>query len=315
MKDVFVTDFTFSLGDRRYSVEESAANHRTFSQAIVLKDAGFKTHYVSDPQTTAYDLAKRACEKIRPNLKNVSAIIYSTCLPSNGNIGKLENFQNTRDVKHLMDFPASHLQCDFQMDNAWVIGLNQQACTGMLGSLLLANSLIQSEGAQRILCLTADRFPESAVYEQSYNLISDGAAACIVSTEPLGYRLIACHGITNGAMAFASDDETVGSYFNYTNRVIQEILTKARMTIKDIHWIVSQNMNIKAWQILARLLHFDIERVCFPTLAEIGHLISGDNILNLKHASEENKIQKGERALLVMAGYGLNWHATILERV
>ncbi len=315
MKEVFVNNFTFSLGDHCYSVEESAANNRTLSEASVLKEAGFKTHYICDPQTTAYDLAKKACEKIRPILKDVNAIIYSACIPLNCNVGKLENFQKTRDVKHLMDFPASHLQCDFQMDNAWVIGLNQQACTGMLGSLLLAKSLIESKDAQRVLCLTADRFPESAIYEQSYNLISDGAAACMVTTDPQGYRLIASHGITNGAMALASDDEAVGSYFNYTNRVIQETLVKANMNIKDIHWIISQNMNIKAWQILARLLHFDFERVCFPTLPEVGHLISGDNILNLKHVTEEGKIQKGERTLLVMAGYGLNWHATILERI
>src|SRR5207244_2442363 len=89
------------------------------------------------------------------------------------------------------------------------IGLNQQACTGMLGSLRLARMLLLTEPEmQRILCVTADRFPEGAFYEQSYNLISDGAAACVVSAEPTGFRWIAGHAITNGAMAMVSAETT-----------------------------------------------------------------------------------------------------------
>lgn len=52
----------------------------------------------------------------------------------------------------------------------------------------------------KILCITADRFPEGSLYEQSYSLISDGASACIVSTQPIpeGFRYIEHHAITNG---------------------------------------------------------------------------------------------------------------------
>ena len=316
MREVFLDHLSFKPGDERSTVEESAEKGRTISTASVLRESGFNEHYVCYSQTTAYDLAHGAVQQIEEELGDIGAIIYSTCIPLNGSVGDQKKFHETRDVKYLMDFPASHLQSDFKLDKAIVIGLNQQACTGMLGSLRVAKMLLMSEPEiERALCVTADRFPQGALYEQSYNLISDGAAACIASTSARGFRLLAAHAITNGAMARASDDETVGSFFSYTHRVIQETLVKAKLDVRDLSWIVPQNTNRKAWQILARLLKFDFERVYFPTIAEVGHVISGDNIINLKRLVDERRIEPGQTALLFMAGYGLNWQCVVVEKV
>lgn len=315
MKDVFIDHLSFALGAETSTVEEAADKGRTRSSASILKEAGFRQHHTCSNGTTAYDLAKRAVDPIRNQLDDIGAIVYSTCIPINGNIGDENKFIETKDVKHLMDFPASHIQSEFGLDRAMVVGLNQQACTGLLGSLRLARMMLHSEPELgRVLCVTADRFPSGALYEQSYNLISDGAAACIVSMEPEGFRLVACHGLTNGALAWASDDEAVGSFFSYTHRVIHETLAKADLTMEDIAWVFPQNMNIKAWQVLARMLPIDFERVYFESIGDVAHLISGDNVVNLKRATAEGRIQEGERVLLVMAGYGLNWQCVVLEK-
>ena len=135
---------------------------------------------------TAYDLARAAVAQLAAAgpARRLDAIVYATCLPANGNIGARPSSPRPADVKDLMDFPASRLQADFGLDRAIVFGLNQQACTGMLGSLRLAGALLATEPAwRRVLCVTADRFPPGAGYEQAYNLISDGAAACVVSRD------------------------------------------------------------------------------------------------------------------------------------
>ena len=315
MSEVYVDHLSFALGDDNESVEDAYERGLTISKAEDLREAGFTQHHICRPESTAYDLSRRAVSEIKEHIQSSGAIVYSTCLPLNGNIGDESKFTETRDVKYLMDFPASHLQADFGLDRAFVIGLNQQACTGVLGSLRLAQMLLKSEPqVERVLCVTSDRFPKGALYEQAYNLISDGAVACVVTSAPAAFRILACHGLTNGAMAQASDDETVGSYFNYTFRVIKETLAAARVDIKGIDWIVPQNTNRKAWQILARLLRFDYERVYFPTLSTVGHLISGDNIINLRALIDANGVKSGERLLLFMAGYGLNWQCVILEK-
>lgn len=186
------------------------------------------------------------------------------------------------------------------MHDATVIGLNQQACTGMLGSLRIAASLLNTEPeTEKILCVMADRFPDGAVYEQAYNLISDGAAACMLSREPPGFELICTYGKTNGALTQASDDEIVGTFFNNTHQVIQTTLQKAGLTMADIHWIVPQNTNTNAWRILARLLGFEYKRVFLPSIAEVGHVISGD--INLKHLEESGQLCSDDHILMLMA--------------
>lgn len=49
------------------------------------------------------------------------------------------------------------------------------------------------------------------------------------------------------------------------------------------------------------------------TLGEVGHAISADNVINLSALVEGAAVLPGQRVLLVMAGHGLNWQATILE--
>jgi 3-oxoacyl-[acyl-carrier-protein] synthase III len=316
MSGVYVNHLSYALGAECHTVEEAEKQGRVLSGAQRLREVGFERHHVSPPDENAYDLALRAVAPIQDHLAGTGAIIYSTCIPSNGNIGRTECFTKTRDVKYLMDFPVSHLQADLGLPEATAFGLNQQACTALLGSMRLAGMLLREEPEmEQVLCVTADRFPEGAIYEQAYNLISDGAAACVVSRKPSGFRLLSCHALTNGAMAQADDDQTVGSYFNYTHRLITEAVRKAGLALADVHWIVSQNMNRKAWQILSRLLNVSMDKVCFPTLPEAGHVISGDNILNLKAMDDFGRIQPGERLLLVMSGYGLNWQSVLLEKV
>ena len=314
-RHIFADHFTFALGQETASVEEAALSGKTVSSSAALAEAGFRRHHRCPPGTGAYDLAHRAVDQLHQHLTNVGAIVYATCIPVNANMADEMRFQQTGDVRHLMDFPASHLQVEFGLEGAMVIGLDQQACTGMLGSLRLARALLLAEPhLGQILCVTADRFPEGAVYEQAYNLISDGAAACIVSSEPTGFRILACHGVTNGALVKATADETVGSYFSYGHRVILETLARAGLSIGDIDYIVPQNTDGRAWQILSRLLGFDYRRVFAPSMPEVGHVISADNIINLKCLVDTGRLAPGQRVLLFMAGYGMNWQCVILER-
>ena len=315
---VYVGDLAVALGENKHSVEESAAAGRLLSHPADLHDAGFRWHHICATGTTAYDLARDVVSRLagQGRLTEIDAIIYATCLPVNANLGDPQRFQDSRDVKHLMDFPASRLQADFELDDAVVFGLEQQACTAMLGSLRLAGALLAAEpGWRRVLCVTADRFPPGALYEQAYNVISDGAAACVVGRvpEPGSFRLIASHQITNGGLGRADDDETIGTYFSYTHRAITETLAKAGMTTADLAWVVAQNTTEKAWTVLGGLLGIPTDRVWAPSQPDVGHVISADNMFNLTELGRSGRLRPGDRILLVMAGFGLNWQCTVLE--
>jgi 3-oxoacyl-[acyl-carrier-protein] synthase-3 len=313
--DVFLDHFTFALGSTKYDVEESAAAGRIHNPAAAFLQSGFRFHHVCGEEETVLDLARAAVTPIADRVAGVDAIVYATCIPANANLGHPDRFAESNDVKHLMDFPASRLQAELGLDDAFVVGIGQQACTSMLGSVRIAHGLIATDPAiGRVLCVSADRFPPGATYEQAYSLISDGAAACLVSREPAAYRLVAVHHITNGAMVTADDDETVGSYFAYTHRLVTELLAKAGLTKDDIDWVVPQNTDRKAWQILGRLLGIDARRVSCASMPDVAHVISGDNIINLAYLTEQGAVEPGQRLLLTMAGYGMNWQGVVLEK-
>lgn len=314
MSTVFVDQFGFALGSVKYGVEESAAAGRTRHPAASFLQSGFRWHHVCADGETAYDLAREAVS-IGGELGQIDAIVYATCIPANANLGDASRFAESADVKHLMDFPVSRLQADLDLDRAFVVGIGQQACTSMLGSMRVAHGLIATDpDVSRVLCVSADRFPPGATYEQAYSLISDGAAACVVSRHPAAYRLLAVHHITNGAMVTAGDDETVGAYFAYTHRLVIQLLAKAGLDEDDVDWVVPQNTDSRAWEILCRLLRIEPSRVCCPSLADAAHVISGDNIINLAWLHERGMVQAGERLLLTMAGYGMNWQGVLLEK-
>jgi 3-oxoacyl-[acyl-carrier-protein] synthase-3 len=306
----YVGSFAHALGSRKRHVRESAADGLLRSAADDLELAGFRWHHTCEVGETGYDLARAAVEGVaaRAGLDGIDAIVYATCLPPDVTTG------GVRDVKDLMAFPASRLQAEFGLSGAVVVGLHQQACTGMLGSLRLAGALLATEPDwRRVLCVAADRFPVGAWYEQAYNLISDGAAACVVGRDRAPCRLLTAHQITNGGLAHASDDQTVGTWFGYTHRLVRQTVARAGMSVGDLDWIVTQNTHEKAWHILARLLGVDHARVWCPSLPDAGHVISADAIINLSALLSSGRCRPGQRIALVMAGFGLNWQCVVLE--
>jgi 3-oxoacyl-[acyl-carrier-protein] synthase-3 len=163
-----------------------------------------------------------------------------------------------------------------------------------------------------VLCVTADRFPPGAWYEQAYNLISDGAAACVVGREPAPFALVTVHQITNGGLGRAGDDEAVGTWFAYTHRLVRESLARAGIGPADLDWVVVQNTHEAAWLVLARLLGIDHARVWCPSRSDLGHVISADAMVNLAALLASGQVRPGQRIALVMAGFGLNWQCAVL---
>jgi 3-oxoacyl-[acyl-carrier-protein] synthase-3 len=316
MSAIFTQHFSHSLGTVQATLADSAGSGRTFTPFGPLCEAGFERHHMAAADESAYDLACRAVEPLRPWLSSCGAIIYATCLPCNATIGSYQAFRQGGDVKYLMDFPASRLQREFELDDAIIIGIGQQACTSMIGSIRLAAAVLAAEPEMAsVLCVSADRFPPGARYEQTYNLISDGAGACIVSRVPVGYRFIAAHQISNGTLVHANDDEVVGSFFSYMHKLTSELLAKAKLTPAEIDWVVSQNTNPKVWQIMSSLLGIGEGKVFAPTMSDVGHVISADNVINLAALEASGRLRQGDLILLPMAGFGLNWQALLLERI
>ena len=311
---IFLDDPVHALGELTLNLADSVAAGRVSSDAAALAAAGFAWHHICAPQTTVLDLAARCLEGLARPATDADMMLFATALTPNGNLGDPRQYAASRDVRHLMDFPAGRLQHRLGLAGTAVVGINQQACTATLGALRLARGLLAAEpDLNEILCVSADRFPDGAVYEQSYNLISDGAAAFRVSRRTGRYRILGCHQITNGALAIADSDETVGAFFGHTVRLIEALAARTAIPVQAIDWIVPQNMHRSAWTVMARLLGVEADVLAPDSVAENGHVIAADPIINLRLLQNSGRLRAGDIVLLVMAGFGMNWQATLLE--
>lgn len=312
--DVYVSHLTSTLGSVVEDLDAAALRGRLVSPATALRNAGFERHHVCAEGEDAYVLARRCFVDSGITARQVDCIVYANCIPQNANVAPPARYAASRDVKHLMDFPACRLQAEFGMDRAFVIGLVQQACTGMLGSVRIAHALLRAEPElNAILCLTSDCFPGGALYEQAYNLISDGAAACLVSRARGTFRYVAASHVTNGALVQASDDLTASSYFTNLHDIVHRTLARAGMSMRDVRWVTPQNTNRTAWEVLGRLLDVAPEQSFVGETSRHGHVIAADNIMNLAALAASGRLARGDRILTFSAGFGSHWQCLLLE--
>ena len=87
MPEAYVNRITSALGEEARDVEETAACNKMVSSCDVIRQAGFARHHVCSEATTAYDLARRAVEELGAEIDGTGAIVYSTCIPANANLG------------------------------------------------------------------------------------------------------------------------------------------------------------------------------------------------------------------------------------
>lgn len=314
--EIWLSRLGYALGAQPVSVEESAEAGRLLTEPAELRRAGFATHHICPPTQSAYDLAREVstCAQ-REHALDPDALIYATTLPGNAALERSGAYAASGDVKHLMEFTASHLQAEMGWDRAITLGVTQQACTGLLGAWRVGAALLSVEpGWSEVVCVSADRFPDGARYEQAYNPISDAATLSRLgrSPEPGSFRLLGVHQITNGALVAASDTETAGSFFTWMHRTVTETLEACSLKVGDVSWVVPQNTHRATWEVLGRLLGLEAQ-IHHPTLSTLGHMIAGDNVANLAALSASGQLREGQIVLVPAAGYGATWQCAVLE--
>ena len=310
MRAVYLHDLSPVLGQQRLSLEDSAAAGRLRSRPQALRDAGFACHRLALPSESAMDLAHSALSPLAASHRDAGALVLACTLTP-----QLVR-EPTREVTQHLGLGGARLLAGLQLQRAFVAGVTEQACTSALGALRVARGLLAAEpDLSPILACAADRLPEGVTLEQGFSPLSDGAAACVVSTQARGYRLVAFHAVVHGALAGADDDQAMGRLFPVANALVRDVLARAGKAPRDLARLVPPNFPVAAARILARSLEIPEELASSPTLADAGHVMSCDPLLSLAEIERRGELRSGDLVLLLAAGYGLTWQAALLERM
>jgi 3-oxoacyl-[acyl-carrier-protein] synthase III len=289
-----------------------------------LRSFGFnRVHLAGDESNVemAICAAERLLADAEVDRDEIGLIVYATALTSSSTMSNTLSARNKGvlhldDVSDLFKYPASRLQSELDLPNASVIGVNQLGCASIFAALRVARGMIAAESdLDAVLCVSSDKFPPNQPRDLIYNVVSDGASAALVRRNSERNRIIECAQITKGALwdSGSLENEILAAYFPTAKNLVQTTLDKAGLTMDDISLVIPHNVSARSWEILGKLIGCPAERIYTDNIRCTGHTVASDNIMNLRRATEEGRVEKGDKLLMFTFGYGLNWACMVLE--
>jgi 3-oxoacyl-[acyl-carrier-protein] synthase-3 len=289
---------------------------------------GIKERRIAAPDeftsTMALKAAKQALKKANKSPQDIDLILVATFTPDYifPSVGCL--LQEALGCKNIPAF-------DFQA-----------ACTGLLYGLSLAKGFIESGLYSNILLIAAEKMSSVVNYEDRSTciLFGDGAAACVVSNEGKGLKILDCILGSDGCQAELIMQPAGGSKMPASIKSIQDKLhyvqMEGRETFKhavkrmleacqqcmaknnifedQIDWVVPHQANDRIIEAVAKRFNIPDEKV-FKTVHKYGNTSASSIGIALDELLEEKDVKAHDYLLLTAFGAGLTWGATILEKV
>ena len=310
----------YYLPPTRQSMEDLASTGRVTSSPEKLRQLGYANIHVAGEETTA-GLARGAVadlvDRTGFDLSKIGMILYGSGLAVNSMVAPDAGFAWTgENPLPFFKFPASQLQHELGLPGVPVLGVTQLACCAFQGSVRLASGMLHAEpDLDNILCVSADRFPESANREIVYNVMSDGACAAVVSRNVARHRLLATAQISRGVYwdGEASHDRLIAATFPLVREVFYEALERANVDVGELALVIPHNINTRCWDILGHVLGVPADKIYTENIARVGHAVASDNTINYIDAWNAGRLAAGDRVALLVTGFGAHWNCMIVE--
>jgi len=315
-----IAGISYVFPERSRTISELAGDLQLTSSASTMESFGFESVHVAVAESP-YELAVAAATKLLAETgvdrDSIGLLIYG------GTPGSL-SFAAATDAEAAagsvctmsrFKYPATRLQYDLELHNAWPFAIDQLACTTLLGAARIARSMCLTEGIERALCVSSEFFPANAGREAIFNCTSDAACAILIERNGTRNRLVSATNVTKGYYwdVEAMRDEIVASYFPTARHVLLRTIADAGWEPSDVDWIIPHNVSARSWEILSSLVRLPRARLFSENIARHGHTLAGDNFINYRDALDGGCIQPGHRVVLFSYGFGAHWTGIAVE--
>ena len=214
----------------------------------------------------------------------------------------------------------------------------QAVCAGFVYALTVADSLIRTGVAKRILLVGADKMSSILNWDDRTTcvLFGDGAGAVILEADRSGNGTVDDRGVLSAHLhadgnlkdilyvnGGVSSTGTTGyimmegkEVFRHAvaamSDVVSEVLTHNNITADKIQWVVPHQANIRILESTAKKLGLSMEQV-IVTVDRHGNTSAASIPLALAEAVESGRIAKGDLMLIEALGGGLVWGAALVR--
>lgn len=311
----------YYLPENVIRVDELVAAGRMTSSLERLQASGF-VEAREETTKTAGEMARAAVDDLVRrsgfDLSKIDLILHASGMGTSTLVDPEPGYRWSEDVDPvpMFRFAGTRLQFDLGLPRVPVFGISQLACSTLQASLRVARAFLRAEpGLSHVLCVGADRFGPSANREIVYSLMSDGAAAAVVSRAPESHHILGISQLTRGVYwnPKVSHDNLVAAFFPLMRDVAVDALREAGLTFDDLDVVIPHNLSLRAWDVLAQVLGVPREKLYTTNISRFGHAVTADNVINHLNAVKDGRIGKGARVAWFVTGFGAHWNCMILE--
>jgi 3-oxoacyl-[acyl-carrier-protein] synthase-3 len=189
------------------------------------------------------------------------------------------------------------------MEDVPVTGVTLNRCGNLLAGLILARALVAAGDHHRVLVVTTDRVTVESGRMTGSALLSDGAAACLIT----GWAPDAPYGWVMGAVAqdpaLLSEDGQLSAELAAT---VNARLTKETGIVPTaIDAVLGTNMYLPIVTMKETQAGFRREQLHTATIPTAGHCFAADPLINLVDRQRTGRIRPGGHYLLAAAVPGM----------
>lgn len=297
--------------------------HPEWSMPEIASKTGIHTRYIAEPDETASDLAVKAAEKLfaehEVDRQSIDFLLLCTQTP---------------------DYPLPTTACLLQQRLGLRISCGaldyNLGCSGFVYGLALAEGLIRSGAAKRILLITAETYSKYIDGDDRSlrTIFSDAAVATLVQTTEIP-SLIAFQFGTDGSGGDTllvadggarANDQAIKprnrkrwksrlymdgpSLMNFTvvavPKLIDEILELAKLTPADIDIYLLHQATSKMLELLRTRLELDARQLPIR-LRDHGNTVSSTLPILINDLRQEGHLRPNTHNLLIGFGVGWSW--------
>lgn len=214
------------------------------------------------------------------------------------------------------------------------------ACAGFVYALSIGQGFISSGAMNKVLVIGAECLSKVTDYTDraSCILFGDGAGAVVLQKSTGGREMLSCilgsdgsksdlllipgGGSKNPATHKTIDDrlhfmklkgrELFKTATNNLVDLINDIVAKCNLELKDISLIVPHQSNLRIIRLAMKKLGLSIDKAVV-NIDKYGNTSSASIPIALDEAKRGGKLKSGDLILLVAFGAGLTWSATIIR--
>jgi 3-oxoacyl-[acyl-carrier-protein] synthase-3 len=315
------------LPERWMTAAEIAAESG-IPEDVLVEKFGLRGKHIAAPDEHVSDLSVAAAERLLKrhdvDPKRIDAVVY------------FGSMWRDYAVWQAAPWIAHRLGCE----NALALEYGNVSCGGPMGLRLARNYMLADKGLANVLLVGASRESYLLDYRNARSRFmfnfGDGAVAVLLQRDAASNELLASHAISDGSLSLqvkvpsgGSVDMNGGYRFldvvdpaamkerldevslpNFL-RAAEGALERSHLALADVDFVCGLHMKRSMHDELVRALGVDPDRTVY--LDDTGHMSGVDPLLGLDRAADAGELRDGDVVLLLAAGTGYTWAASVVR--